>query len=146
MGLEKRSDAQGCCLTLTCDAAGTHLRGLGSRERDVEHAMFEGTLDHKPAGVKDLQHAVVFSQHICLERLDALLPGDACQMLEQQRGNAAPLMGLGHFKRHFGTRDWLAMLRDADIAPNADKGLLTVLTKRRHERHMAHEVKCREGL
>ena len=106
----------------------------------MEHAGVEGTLHRETARLKNLQHAIILTQHVGLEGVDTLRPGNGGQMFEEERAHASPLIGICHGKRHLGVRGGLAVLRDAKIAAHAYNVLLLSFPQRRDEGHILSEV------
>ena len=107
----------------------------------MEHARVEGALHRETAGIKDLQHAIILTQHIRLEGVDTLHPGNGGQMFEEERAHASPLMRVSHGKRHLGVRGRLPVLVDLKIAAHPYNVLLLPFPKRRNEGHILREVK-----
>src|SRR3989442_8559805 len=106
----------------------------------MEHAAVEGALHSETAGVKDLQRAIILTQHIRLEGVDALHPGNGGKMFEEERANASALMRIGNGKRHFGAPAGLTVLVAPKIAPHANDVFLTSLPQRSDECHVPREV------
>ncbi len=106
----------------------------------MEDAGVEGALHRETARRKDLQHTIILAQHIRLEGVDTLPPGDSGQMFEQERADAASLMRIRHRKRHLGVRGGLFVLIDPKRAAHADNMLLLPFLERRDEGHIPREV------
>src|SRR5205085_9208581 len=100
---------------LALGAGGLNLGGFSGREGDMEDAGVEGALHREAARLKDLQHAIVLTQHIGPESVDTLHPGNGSQMFEKECAHASPLMRLSHGKRHLGVRAGLTVLLDPKI-------------------------------
>jgi hypothetical protein len=62
-------------------------------------------------------------------------------MFEEESAHAAPLMGIGHGKRHLGVRGGLAILLEPKVATHADNVFLLPFQERRDEGDIACEVK-----
>ena len=65
-----------CSNALALGTSGPHLRCVSRWEGDMEHAGVEGTLHRETARLKDLQHAIILTQHIGLEGVNTLPPGN----------------------------------------------------------------------
>ena len=131
--VEKGAHALGCGDALALSAGGSNLGCFSRREGDMEDAGVEGALHRETARLKDLQHAIILTQHIRLEGVDTLPPGNGGQMFEEERAHASPLMGISHGKRHLGMRGGLPVLIDPKIAAHAYNVLLLPFLQRRDE-------------
>ena len=89
---------------------------------------------------EDVQHAVVLAQHVGLELGDAVGARDRRQVLEQQRAEAASLVGIADRERHLGTVRRRGRVVGDGVARRRDDALLVVDPLRRHQRRPAHEV------
>src|SRR4029450_9973887 len=110
---------------------GPHLGGCCGREGGVEHTGIEGALHRETARLKDLQHAIILTQHIGLEGINTLPTGNDGQMLEEERAYASSLMRISHGKRHLGVRGRVFVLVDPEIAAHTYNVLLLPFLERR---------------
>jgi hypothetical protein len=106
----------------------------------MEDAGVEGALHSETARLKDLQHAIILTQHIGLEGIDTLQSGYGGQVFEEERTHASPLMRISDSKRHLGVRGGLPVLIDPKIAAHAYNMLLLPFPKRRDNGHIPCEV------
>ena len=79
--------------------------GIGCRKRQG-HAV-SAVLDrcrHGEAGfAKYVEHALVITEHVGIEGVDAVFTGDGGEPFEQPGANTVTLQGVGHDECHFGT-------------------------------------------
>ena len=86
-------------------ALGDRPEGIGrrnDREAGLDGAGFEVHLAHPPGRSEHLQHRGIARQRLRGERVDPVGARDDCEMLEQQRADAAPLVLVGHHERDLG--------------------------------------------
>src|SRR5262249_41847150 len=132
--------ALGCGHALALRTGSPYLRCFSRWEGDMEDAGIKGTLHRETARLKDLQHAIILTQHIGLEGVDTLPPSHGGQMFEAERAYTAPLMGISHGKRHLGVRGGLSVGMEPKIAAHADNVLLRPFLERRDECRIPREV------
>jgi hypothetical protein len=80
--MQQGTDAMRRGLLLALGMGGTERFGFCSRKGHMKDATGERALHRKTTRGEDPQHAIVFSEHIGLERGDPLLPGDLGQVFE----------------------------------------------------------------
>ena len=96
-------------------AAALICEGISCRERQG-HAV-GAVLDpcgHGEAGfAKYVEHALVITEHVGIEGIDAVFTGDGREPFEQPCANAVALQGIGHDECHFGTIPMLGIAIEA---------------------------------
>lgn len=114
-GVEDRAHAQGLGPVLP---RGLNLDG-SCRRIDVEvhghDTVVETARDLVAGGLEDLQHRTVLRQHLGGEPAEPQIPGSSGEMFEEDRADAATLVGVGDVEGHLG-----GGLGDLVEAPDSD--------------------------
>ena len=97
-----------------------------SRRQGQGHAV-GAVLDacgHGKAGfTKYVEHALVVTEHVGIEGVDAVFTGDGGEPFEQPCANAVALQGIGHDECHFGTIPMLLIAIEAGESDNTASSL-----------------------
>ena len=92
----------------------------------------------KPARLNTLNIAAVLAERLGREALEPIRPGDRRQVLEQQRGDALPLMPVVDHERHLGV---VAVLPALVARPGDELAVFL-----HHQRHTIDVVDVGEAL
>ena len=94
--------AHGLCAVFPREADRLGALGRLDLEAERDHAVLEAAVDLVAGVGEDGHHLAVLGQDLGGELLDAGLPGDDGQVLEQHRADAAALVGVRDVEGHLG--------------------------------------------
>ena len=77
----------------------------------------------KPGVAKHVEHPAVVAEHVCVEGVDALIPGEARKALQQAGADAVALQGIGDGERRLGTIDRVRISIEAGEGRDPPPGL-----------------------
>ncbi len=109
----------------------------------MEDAPRDGAADLEAALGENLEHAIVFTEHLRLELGDPTRARDAREVIEEQTSDSTPLMTVEDGERHLGAFGRV-LVGAGEVSPHTDDPLAAALLECRDQAHRVHEVQIGE--